>query len=161
MSFTEAGRSIRIAGLEHLVSRATLPTLEEAMRSHRRVPLDADDIRLVFRTGKSWLHIGREIQPLPLDPCLRNPNPEQMIDFIESASAQGLVFISSWDLETTLVIMKIDAGRNWLGKQRTQFACFLSDAAGYLQPEGIVRLIPEAFDKLESLYKIKQRAMDL
>ncbi|TXM69099.1 hypothetical protein [Methylobacterium sp. WL120] len=132
-------------------------TLDEVLRAYARLPLDDDDHRALRDSFIARVKLGRRITPMPLDPQFEHATREDYLGFVQGMAPQGLTFVTAWDLEASLLIVKTDAGKGFFGRQRATYACFVNDMTGRLDAAGVVPSIPLAFGVLDGLYRVADR----
>lgn len=129
-------------------------TMDELVRAHARLPLDADDRQELLNGFATRMKAGWHLSPMPLEARLEEVSREAKRAFVEQTTPQGLAFVSSLDLKVSLLIVKTDAGRGFFGRQKASFTCFVTEGADGFERAGVVPTIPRAFGILDSLYQV-------
>ncbi|WP_336488233.1 hypothetical protein [Methylobacterium nigriterrae] len=134
-------------------------TIAEVLRAYARLPMDKADHRSFFDSLIDRVKQGRRVTPMPLSSEFENASREDYITFNQEVAPDGLAFVTAWDLEASLMIVKTNAGRTFLGKQRATYACFVGGPSGAFEAAGVVSSIQAAFGVVDELYRAHQRIM--
>ncbi|CAO4150244.1 hypothetical protein PKCBPO_03132 [Methylorubrum thiocyanatum] len=147
------------AELDGLLSRmgqgcGPLLMMHELLRAYARLPLDANDGQELVNGFAARMRAGWRLSPMPLNEGLEDASREAKRELVQHLSPQGLALVTSLDLGATLLIVKTDAGKGFLGRQKAVFNCFITEGSDGFERAGLAPTIPRAFGILDSLYQV-------
>jgi hypothetical protein len=133
---------------------ANASSLAEIMRVLRRQPFEVAEVHYAQEAVTLWQRQGRDVVLAPLDPEYHSqPQAERNAQRARFAR-EGVMFLASGDLGIQMLIVKTDAGRGLLGRQKTDYSCYASFDLTSYQPVGTTSTLTGAMTKLGALYRM-------